>query len=98
MHEQLSPAPPRVGAAAITLQIADATQKPVSHATIEVEADMSHPGMAPVFGEVEETAPGSYLAHLNFTMAGDWVVLLRIKLPDGRKIVRQVDVRGVEPN
>ena len=87
-----------MGAAAITLQIADATQKPVSHATIEVEADMSHPGMAPVFGEVEETAPGSYRAHLNFTMAGDWVVLLRIKLPDGRKMVRQVDVRGVGPN
>ena len=65
---------------------------------MEVEADMSHPGMAPVFGEVEETAPGNYLAHVRFTMAGDWVLLLRIKLPDGRKIERQVDVRGVQPN
>jgi hypothetical protein len=98
VHQQLAPVPPRVGPASITIQIADAMQKPISHAIIEVEADMSHPGMAPVFGEAQETVPGSYRANLSFTMAGDWVVLLRIKLPDGRKTERQVDVRGVRPS
>jgi hypothetical protein len=98
VREQVTPKPVRVGPATITIQIKDAAHKPVSHATVEVEADMSHPGMAPVFGEVEETAPGNYRAHLSFDMAGDWVVLLRIKLPDGRKIDREMDVRGVQSN
>jgi YtkA-like len=87
-----------VGPATLTLQVADASQKPIAHAIIDVEADMAHPGMAPVFGQVEETTPGNYRAHVNFTMAGDWVVLLHIQLPDGRRIERQVDVRGVQPD
>jgi YtkA-like len=63
-----------------------------------VEVDMSHPGMSPVFAEATETAPGSYRANIDFSMGGDWVVLLHIKLADGRKIERQVDVRGVRSN
>jgi hypothetical protein len=63
-----------------------------------VEADMSHPGMSPVFAEAKETAPGSYRTTVDFNMGGDWVVLLHIKLADGRKIERQVDVKGVQPN
>jgi hypothetical protein len=87
-----------VGPATLTVQLTDSAQKPIAHAKLEVEADMSHPGMAPVFGEVEETTPGNYLAHLSFNMAGDWVVLLGIQLPDGQKMERQLDVRGVQPN
>jgi YtkA-like len=98
VQSQITPQPVRVGPATITIQIRDAAGKPVVHSTIEVEADMSHPGMAPVLGEAEETAPGSYRARIGFDMGGDWVVLLHIKLPDGGKIERQVDVRGVQSN
>ena len=98
MQQQITPQPVRVGPATITIKMVDAAGKPVARSTIEVEADMSHPGMAPVFDEAEETAPGSYRAHIAFNMGGDWVVLLHIKLPDGRKIERQVDVRGVQSN
>ena len=59
---------------------------------------MAHPGMAPVFADAIETSPGSYRAPLNFTMGGDWVVLLHITLSDGRKVERQMDVKGVESN
>jgi hypothetical protein len=31
-------------------------------------------------------------------MAGDWVVLLHIALPGGKKLERQIDVKGVRPN
>jgi YtkA-like len=98
VHSQITPQPARVGPATITIQMLDEGGKPVTRSTIGVEADMSHPGMAPVFGEAEETAPGSYRAHIGFNMGGDWVVLLHIKLPDGGKIERQVDVRGVQSN
>ncbi len=87
-----------MGPATVVVQLADAAANPVAHATIMVEADMSHPGMGPVFGTTSETAPGSYRTQIDFNMGGDWVVLLHIKLADGRKIERQIDVRGVRSN
>jgi hypothetical protein len=98
VQETITPQPLQVGDATIAIQLGDASYKPVTHATISVEGDMSHPGMSPVFGTASETAPGSYTAHLNFDMAGDWVVLLHIRLADGRTIERQIDVRGVGSN
>ncbi|HEX3470610.1 MAG TPA: FixH family protein [Silvibacterium sp.] len=98
VQQQITPQPVHVGPATVAVQLADAAAKPVSDATIMVEADMSHPGMSPVFGAAGKTGPGSYQAHINFNMGGDWVVLLHIKLADGRKIERQVDVRGVRTN
>ena len=62
------------------------------------EADMSHPGMTPVFGEAQEFAPGQYQGSLEFAMAGDWVVLIHVTLPDGRTVEREVSVPGVTTN
>ena len=98
VQEQIKPQPPRVGPATVIVQLADASTKPVTQAKIMVEADMSHPGMGPVFGTANETAPGNYRTQINFNMGGDWIVLLHIKLADGRKIERQMDVRGVQSN
>ena len=98
VEHQISPEPARVGPAAITLKLADAAGKPVTGASITVEADMSHAGMSPRFANATETDPGRYQAHLEFPMAGDWVILLHVTLPGGEKLERQFDVRGVRPN
>jgi hypothetical protein len=98
VQEQITPLPAHVGPETVAVQLADAAHNPLVHAAIMVEVDMSHPGMSPVFAEATETAPGSYRANIDFSMGGDWVVLLHIKLADGRKIERQVDVRGVRSN
>jgi len=76
--------------------MADASGHALSKARIQVEGDMDHPGMAPIFSDAKETAPGSYQAPITFTMGGDWTVLLHITLSDGRKIERQWNVKGVE--
>ena len=98
IKEQLTPQPVRVGPATVVVQLFDAAAKPVTHAKIMVEADMSHPGMAPVFGAANETAPGNYRTQIDFNMGGDWIVLLHIELADGRKIEHQLDVRSVRSN
>lgn len=59
---------------------------------------MSHAGMSPRFADAKEAEPGCYQAHVEFQMAGDWVILLHITLPDGRRLESQFDVRGVQPN
>ena len=96
VEESVAPQPVRIGATTVTLRLADSAGHPLAHAHIQVEGDMDHPGMEPVFSNAEETAPGSYRAPLTFTMGGDWVVLAHITLADGRKIERQWDVKGVE--
>jgi len=63
-----------------------------------LEGDMSHAGMAPVFGEAKEIAPGRYQASLTLEMPGDWVILLHVTMPGGQKLERQIDVKGVRPN
>lgn len=98
VHLDIAPQPVREGPATITIRLTDPSGMSVSNAHIDVEGDMSHPGMAPVFGRANELAPGSYQAHLDFSMPGDWVVLLHIRLANGKKIERQIDVRGVESN
>jgi YtkA-like len=98
IESEISPVSPHVGPAIITLRLTGATAKPVAGAAIALEADMSHAGMSPVFAEAKETEAGRYQAHLEFPMAGDWVILLHITLPGGKKLERQIDIRGVQPN
>ena len=78
--------------------MSDAGGHAVSGAHIALEADMSHAGMRPEFGETTETTAGTYRGRLTFTMAGDWVVLMHITLPAGQKLERQLDVKGVRAN
>jgi hypothetical protein len=98
IEQTLTPEPARVGPASITLRLSDPGGKPVTGAKIALEADMSHAGMSPEFADAKESEPGRYLAHFEFPMAGDWVVLLHITLPGGKKLERQFDVKGVRPN
>ncbi len=58
---------------------------------------MSHAGMSPVFVDTREVAPGEYRANMDLAMAGDWVVLVHLTLPDGSKLERQFEIKGVAP-
>jgi transcriptional regulator GlxA family with amidase domain len=98
IEHAISPQPARVGPVTVTLQLADAAAKPIAGARIALEADMSHAGMSPVFGEAKEVAPGRYQSQVRLGMAGDWVILLHATLPDGKKLERQFDLRDVRPN
>jgi hypothetical protein len=95
-HE-VTPQPPRVGQVIITLRVTDVSGKPLSGAHINIEGNMSHAGMAPVFAEAAAVEPGRYRANLEITMAGDWVMLVHLTLPDGAKVERQFEVKGVAP-
>lgn len=95
VEHEISPRPTKVGPAAFDLKLSDAAARPLSGARVTLEANMTHAGMTPVFAEATEVEPGRYRASLEFTMGGDWVVLVCAALPDGRELERQVDVKGV---
>jgi hypothetical protein len=96
-EHKITPDPSRTGPAAFTLKLADSAGKPINGARISLEGNMSHAGMRPVFSEAREAESGRYEATLDFTMRGDWIVLFYITLPDGHKLQRQIDVKGVQP-
>ena len=79
----------------ITLQ--DEQQRPVPGARLQLEAHMSHPGMAPVVRRLTDRGGGVYETHLQFSMAGDWVLVVTGELPDGRRITRSLPIAGVRP-
>jgi hypothetical protein len=56
---------------------------------------MAHAGMKPVFADATEEV-GLYRANLEFTMAGDWFILIDGKLADGRSFRKKIDVKGVK--
>jgi hypothetical protein len=82
----------------VRLDLRDPSGKPLSGAHIRVEGNMTHPGMKPEFGDAREVAPGRYEAPLEFTMAGDWLIIYYVTLPSGEKLERQIEVKGVHGN
>jgi len=81
--------------AEVTLRDGDA--RPVRGAHLECRGFMSHPGMAPITGAAAERADGVYEVRLQFTMAGDWIVLVTGSLPDGRTLNSRIDIANVQP-
>lgn len=95
MTHEISPQPPRVGPVTIMLKLTHISEGPVAGARIAIEGNMSHAGMSPVFAEAKETGGGSYRAVMELSMAGDWVVVARATLPNGRKTEYQFEINGV---
>ena len=94
----LEPSPPFAGTPIVVrLTLRDREQKPVTGARLRLEGLMSHPGMAPVTATVTDRGNGEYEAPLQFTMAGDWILLVAGELPDGMPLKQQIEINGVRP-
>jgi len=91
----VSPQPARVGPVRVAFRLSN-SGKPVSGAHVSLEGDMTHAGMAPVFGDAQEVVPGQYQGQLNLNMGGDWVVLIHVTLPDGHNLEEQMSISGVQ--
>jgi hypothetical protein len=94
---EVSPLPARVGDVNITIKMTDGSNKPIAGARIKLEGTMSHAGMSAVFAEAKEFAPGNYRTSMKLSMAGDWIVLVHLTLPDGRELDQQFEIKQVEP-
>jgi len=93
---QVIPDPPRIGSAVVEVTLQDAGGQPVAGAEMSLEGNMNHAGMVPILARAAEVSPGRYEATLEFTMGGDWFILVQATLPDGRTLKRQIAVPGVD--
>lgn len=92
---RVGPGPPTVGRATVEVALSDASGAPIQGADVRVEGNMNHAGMKPEFGAGREVRPGRYEAPIEFTMGGDWFLLIDVRLADGRALRKQIDVPAV---
>lgn len=94
---EVSPQPLAVGPAQVAVTLKDQAGQPIEEARVEVEGNMSHAGMTPVFAAAVGGEDGRYTTQdFEFTMGGDWFLIVRATLPDGRLVERTFDLKGVE--
>jgi hypothetical protein len=93
---RLRPPQPTVGPATLTIALSGATAATLGRADVRVVGHMTHPGMTPVVGTVTPRGPDEYDAAVDFTMAGDWLLIATVRLQDGRRLESRVPVK-VQP-
>ena len=91
----LTPAPVSVGRARLQLRVLDAAGGPVRGAQLQIEAQMSHPGMVPLVVVATERSEGLYEAELQFSMGGDWILVVEGSLSNGARVHHRIDVPNV---
>lgn len=88
------PQPPAAGPGAVVVTVQSPDGQPLAGATVDVRADMNHAGMTPEIATASETdSPGVYRAAITWSMGGDWIVEVRVTLPDGATATAQATVR-----
>lgn len=92
----LDPSPPVVGIAEASLTLVTDDGRPIEGADIRLEGNMNHAGMVPTFADLEEVRPGAYSGQIEFTMGGDWFILVTATTPEGKRLERKIDVPGVK--
>ena len=94
----IDPMPPAAAATTtVGLTLASPQGTPVTGAKLRLDAHMTHPGMAPVTSEVIELAGGAYQSRIRLSMAGDWVFVVSGELPDGHRLIKDLQVPAVRP-
>jgi len=92
----VAPKPAKIGPLQLTLQVKDKEGKPVKATLVNVEGNMTHPGMVPLHAKAQEVKVGEYAAILTLNMAGDWILVADIKLPDGAVVQKSLNLFGVK--
>ncbi len=77
-------------ASSIAIVIYDGADVPALDADLDLEAHMTHPGMAPAVVPLAAAGEGRYHASITFTMTGDWVLMVRGHLRDGRAVRQRI--------
>ena len=86
------PATAAVGQSVVVVTLRDPAGAPVESARLNIEANMSHAGMAPAMGRVDGGPGGIYRVPMTWTMAGDWTLDITFSLADGQTISRRFPV------
>jgi hypothetical protein len=96
---QVTLEPPTTGQAEpqLTIQLTDSQGQPVTDATLSVEGNMTHAGMALVMSNAitdpaDGVADGRYHVPFQFSMLGDWILTVTVQRADGSTSDQNIEV------
>jgi hypothetical protein len=91
-----NPKPAATGDSILLITLTKDAGDPINDATVSVRGNMNHAGMVPVLGDAENAPDdGVYSIPFEFTMGGDWYVVVSVTLADGTEITQEFDINGV---
>ena len=88
----VEPAQPAAGPTQLIITLTDQNGQPIDNAVLEIEGNMTHAGMVPVFAQTTDGENGRYVVPFEWTMGGDWTLTVDVLLEDGRTISREFPV------
>ena len=79
----------------MTVKLAATNSQPITNATVSLEGNMNHAGMAPVItGAVHDgddgAVDGAYRVPFTFTMMGDWIITVDITQANGSALHQDI--------
>ena len=86
------PSPPGPGPGTLLFNMTDGQGQPIDNVKLDVEGNMTHAGMVPVFAQVVGGEDGLYEVPFEWSMGGDWIVTVKATLADGSLVTRQFEV------
>lgn len=91
----VEPNPPSVGPSRLAVSLTR-NGLPVDGARVEIQGNMNHEGMQPLFAVARPAADGRYKAPFVWTMEGNWQMTVTATLPGGQ-IAKQQFSFAVDP-
>jgi len=81
----------------LQVQLHNAAHAPLTDATVTLEGNMNHAGMAPVLTDPvkdgdDGASDGVYSIPFQFSMLGDWIVTVTVDLADGTQTTQDINV------
>ncbi len=89
---EIEPAESSVGEAELLVSVTDADGNAVSPQRVDVRGDMSHAGMVPVLRDDVQGADGEYRVSFEWTMAGDWSVMVTLTFADESSVSKTFEL------
>lgn len=92
---------PGQGDNGLQVQLHNAAHEPLTDATVTLEGNMNHAGMAPVIAAPvkdgdDGASDGVYSIPFQFSMLGDWIVTVTVELADGTQSTQDINVTVTE--
>ena len=89
MTLRVEPDPPAVGESTLIVTLKDTSGQPINNAALGARGDMGHDGMEPFEGKSNTGTNGEYHIPFQWTMGGDWKVIVEATLPDGQGVFKK---------